>query len=397
MREERIGRWDCGRTWTLLVLSLSILLPGAPASGNDASAGTTGAEFLKIENGVRPISMGGAYTALARDVPGGLYWNPAGLGYLKANEASASYNAFYQDIVQGYAAYGHGFEDLGGLAVGLSYMSAGRQVQTEGNPNGGYTILGSFTPSAWVMSAGYGLSFMDDRVSAGAVFKHIDESFWANSQDRSNPDDTSSSVAMDVGLMARLFDGRLAFGAAYQNLGSPMRGYSLPALLRTGLSWESGPFSASLDVLMPSDDDMGYRAGVEYVILKTLSLRAGYNSTLNRNNSGSPGALNAGLATGIGLQVAGIGFDYGFVPYGDMGYSHRIGLSYRWGQTPPEGRRPAGGPQPSHTTGGTPAQGAATQCPKEAEISTLRLSADQEAARQKFLRADQLIAHGDYA
>ena len=43
-----------------------------------ADQGTTSAVFLKLEQGVRPIGMGGAYTAAADDV-NSIMWNPAGL------------------------------------------------------------------------------------------------------------------------------------------------------------------------------------------------------------------------------------------------------------------------------------------------------------------------------
>src|SRR5512133_2245620 len=127
MRTITIGR---------AALLLALLLGGAAPRAR-AGEGATAAEFLKVENGARPAAMGGAYAAAARDLSGGLYWNPAGLGFLDGHALEASYDSSIQGVSQGYLAYGRRVGALGGLALGLSYLDAGRQVQTEASPDGG--------------------------------------------------------------------------------------------------------------------------------------------------------------------------------------------------------------------------------------------------------------------
>jgi hypothetical protein len=53
-----------------------------------------------------------------------------------------------------------------------------------------------------------------------------------------------------------------------------------------------------------------------------LALRVGY-----RTGSDVDGL--SGLRAGLGLSWQGIGVDYAYAPYGKLGASHRISISYR--------------------------------------------------------------------
>jgi hypothetical protein len=367
-----------------LTAALALLLGGAVARAH-AGAGTTAAEFLRVENGARPAALGGAYAAAARDAAGGLYWNPGGLGLMRGQELSASYNAFAQGVSQGYLSYGGRFERLGGLALGLSYLDAGTQSLTEPSPDGGYRTLGSFTPSAWAVSAGWGRAFFDERLGLGAVVKELDETLWTGSGPQGDRDDGASAFALDAGVLARLLDRRLSLGLAYQNLGTRLGGYELPRQLRAGAAWESGAFTGVLDFVAPKDDGLECRFGAEYAFHKVLSLRLGFNSGLGRGDSRSSAALNSGFTTGMGLRLGSLGFDYALVPYGDLGQAHRVALSYRWGAGPaPSGERRA--PGASGDGGPMPAV-----CPDE---SARPATPEDEETRRRFEEIDRLVAAG---
>ncbi|HOW89587.1 MAG TPA: CsgG/HfaB family protein, partial [Elusimicrobiales bacterium] len=57
-----------------------------------------------------------------------------------------------------------------------------------------------------------------------------------------------------------------------------------------------------------------------------LFLRSG----LNFKNSDDLGIMGV-VSCGFGLRLRGIGFDYAFVPYGDLGVTHRLTLSRGFG------------------------------------------------------------------
>src|SRR5690348_6207186 len=62
-----------------------------------AAAQDTGAAFLKIGVGARPIAMGSAFTAQADDV-NAIGWNPAGLGRMQRSELSATHTEWLSDL-----------------------------------------------------------------------------------------------------------------------------------------------------------------------------------------------------------------------------------------------------------------------------------------------------------
>ena len=70
-----------------------ILIPGLVTMMTTASTaggvGTTGAQFLKIGTGARPVAMGYAFSAVADDL-NALYWNPAGLALQMDRQMTAN-------------------------------------------------------------------------------------------------------------------------------------------------------------------------------------------------------------------------------------------------------------------------------------------------------------------
>ena len=69
--------------------------------------------------------------------------------------------------------------------------------------------------------------------------------------------------------------------------------------------------------------------GVEDVVHEFLSLRAGYRAVYADTQ-----ILGlTGLSVGLGLQIQNLGIDYAYLPYGDLGTTHRISLNYAFGKT----------------------------------------------------------------
>src|SRR5471032_349554 len=87
------------------------------AFGQD-QVGTSGAAFLKIGPGARPVGMGEAFTGVADDIHA-IYWNPAGLGTLKHAEITGMHMQYFQSIQYEFAAFAYPTADRGtwGFAV----------------------------------------------------------------------------------------------------------------------------------------------------------------------------------------------------------------------------------------------------------------------------------------
>lgn len=133
----------------------------------------------------------------------------------------------------------------------------------------------------------------------------------------------------DLGFFLRL-PRSFSLGLAARNFGLFYQAdekFSLPSELGLGISWSSSRFAAVTDFLYPLDSRPNLRAGIEYLPLQQLTMRLGY-----RTGPADITSLgwNAGLTTGIGINLAGFSLDYCFASYGKLGPAHHIGVSFRF-------------------------------------------------------------------
>jgi hypothetical protein len=119
-----------------------------------------------------------------------------------------------------------------------------------------------------------------------------------------------------------------------QNIGSRIKfiekSYALPLSIRLGLSCRLGEkFVLALDGVAPIDNDPNVHVGCEYVldVIKSVAIafRLGYKTT----STSDLDALS-GLSAGLGFNIKGLNVDYAWVPYGDLGYTHRISLGIKF-------------------------------------------------------------------
>ncbi|MBI3297145.1 MAG: PorV/PorQ family protein [Elusimicrobia bacterium] len=297
-----------------LALALSLLLTLAPAA-RAAGAGADPFNFLFLDANARPVALGGAYTALADDANSLLY-NPAGLGALRGHEATFMHDQHFLGITQEYAAYA----SPKGWSVNVNSLDFGETTKTTyANPSGaGFGAVGLTDLAA---GAGYGRQFFE-RLRLGAGFKYIRESI---------ADLTATGYAFDLGVQhdPALLRG-LTLGAAIQNLGPSVRfqraSERLPLNMRLGAAYRFealGQRSAvALDVTKARSETPLVGFGVESVVGGVLPLRLGFTT---RNQAG------LGITFGLGWLHPRFGVDYAFVPYGELGSSHRMSVTVRWG------------------------------------------------------------------
>lgn len=144
---------------------------------------------------------------------------------------------------------------------------------------------------------------------------------------------TAFAVACDVGGMYKLMDDRLTIGAAAQNLGTKLKFEDeeevLPINIKVGCAYRiKKDWLLALDMNAPYDDEINLGVGLErsFKVTKDINIsgRAGYNTSLKNT-----GGLN-GLTAGIGSAYNGYCLDYAFVPFGDLGNSHRMSFGIKF-------------------------------------------------------------------
>ncbi len=299
-----------------LTLSALLLIAGANTawSFGSSSKGTSTAGFLKIGPGARAAAMGEAYSAVANDATA-LYWNPAALRQVKKNSISLMHADYLESSNYEYGAFAHTGSKFS-IGAGVQLMSAGTIT---GRDDSGLET-GGFSPKDMALTLGYAQEI--GSFSAGVAAKYI----------QSKIIDSAETGAVDLGLLSpKLVQEKLSFAFTASNLGGTIKydqkSESLPVLLKVGSAFDlTKAWLVSADLGFPKDNDAYGAFGTEYrlEIASELSIagRAGYNTRTSGDVDGFSGA-----SFGAGFNIKSLSFDYGFVPFGDIGDTHRVSLS----------------------------------------------------------------------
>jgi len=293
------------------------------AFSNDA-LGTTTANFLKNPPGARfeALAKGG----LVLNGADAMYYNPAGIAYfpIGAGNFSLSYETMLEAGYRSNMSYLKGLESGWVRGFGFLFYSAGEMDSF--NAKGDLT--GSFSSYDSAIQTTYAKDFEKFRIGANLKFLH--SKIYTES---------AQSVAMDIGII--MPDDRPGANTktdvaiAVRNLGFPMKigamSHPLPLEIAGGLVWD---YSPNLDILfegkLPVDHKPYLLFAGEYKVFSVASsnlfLRAGFNFK-NQDELG----LMGGFSSGFGIQIKNLVLDYAFVPYGDLGNTHKVTFSYGFG------------------------------------------------------------------
>lgn len=301
------------------------ILPDNPFS-NDAS-GTTAAVFLKNPAGARAQALGGSGLALSGAES--VFWNPAGLaGAVEENGKALTlgYERMLETSYRNTLGYAKSVKGLGVLGAGVIFVS---QSAMEGYSAAGDST-GGFKPYDMAVSGLFARRL--GRADFGLAVKFIRSKLF---------DESGNSAAADAGLIFRNaldLGGSMADVAlSVRNFGLPMKIGSqsdpLPLELGVGFLWHFySNFIIVLDGKAPVDHSPYLTAGGEWSVPFRGgwggALRAGYNFK-NMQDLGAMGAVSAGG----GIKFEAFNLDYAWVPFGDLGATHRITMGIKYGGT----------------------------------------------------------------
>lgn len=291
------------------------------------NAGKTSASFLKLGLGARAVAMGESYAGIADDIYA-VYWNPAGLNNLTKNEFSAMHAEWLQDIRYEYASLALRLDEksvcafsLGGLY--LSGMERRTILEKPEDSASSYTDI--FGASDFLAVVSYSTK-INESLTLGVNLKGILESLDIYS---------GFTAAVDAGALYQACP-NVKVGMVLQNLGPSLtirqQGYWLPLNIKIGVGFviPEWRLTGAFDINQPIDDFTKFSAGFEYNYENTIFLRTGYRYRWTDPDL----AQLSGLTAGIGLRLSEYQLDYAFVPFGDLGSTHRISFTVRFGQTP---------------------------------------------------------------
>jgi hypothetical protein len=305
----------------LLLITVTTMFLVAPAHAGDP--GTAVFTFLKIGTDARSTAMGGAMTGLA-DGLGAATYNPASLALAAPREVTASYVNWVLDIQGGSLAGAWAVGEKGRLGISAQYLDYGNFDSRDAEGN----TAPDFGASDLALGLSYAASF-GQNISAGITGRFISESI---------DNESMTGMAADLGLLYEFSDQRTRFGAAVRNLGGQTKAYAngakedLPIVLAAGASHHlrGTPILASVEVLKPSDDDVGGAFGVEVAATRQFSLRGGFNTLAGKIKTGSNSDKLAGISIGAGFQTDRLGVDYAFATHSELGDAHRFTIHTRF-------------------------------------------------------------------
>ncbi|MBU2574617.1 MAG: PorV/PorQ family protein [Elusimicrobia bacterium] len=282
-----------------------------------AGAGSSAFDFLRLDVGAREISMGGAAIAAGEGIYGSAY-NPAFLGDIRTNQAGFSYSSWlegisYQDFLFGYPA------SFGSLGLRLQLLGYGKID--------GFDAAGARTSDYSASDILVGLSYARHLpklgLSAGGTFKIAREKIESAQ---------ASAVLADLGVIYRPrrqdLWGDITFGLVATNIGPNVKfdrdPEPVPTAIGLGTSMKllDETLTFALDVGGPITQGVGLRLGAEYLILNILSLRAGYEPSIDEGS---------GVRGGVGFKIGRAQFDYAFLPAGELGQTHHAGITLYFG------------------------------------------------------------------
>ena len=305
-----------------------LLLGACRAQASDFtrnSVGTTGSEFLLMDQGARGIAMGGAFSAMTDDA-NSVYWNPAGLTRVPRLSATFMYSRYVQGVNYQSAYVASRLNDTSVIAGGWRYRDVGPIDHTDIN---GATI-GTFQPRDYVAEVGWAQSILDLSdsevdVTMGVVGRFMRSDYIAK----------ADGISGDIGIQSRFYTSRRSYDMSFvaQNLGKgqqfDQKRDPSPFQARLGAAMSVvKPLLVSIEAIMPANNIVHGALGLEYAMDLAPhvrgALRGGFNS-LTMDGLGTASALSFGW----GVNVGDLSFDYAFVPMGVLGTdTHRISVSF---------------------------------------------------------------------
>jgi len=320
------------------VLLIILFAANITYSGPRKKLGTSAAPELLIPVGSIGTSLSGSNMSSMTGVDA-IYWNPAGLAKLDANNAEVifSHVTYFADMKLEYLAGGAKLGSLGNLGFSIKTLNIGDiEETTELLPEGTGQI---FSPTYIIGNIGFARQ-MTDRIRFGTNIKVISENV-ANV--------SSTGFAFDFGIQYIGGQTGISFGIALKNLGPSMtfngpglekvveinglnyvqravlQSFDLPTNLELGIGYNlrlndkmNVNFSGAFQNSSFSSDE--WKLGLEYNYNSMFYIRGAVNYLPDKNEDESlfGPTFGAGLRYPFGSFI--LGFDYAYRILNEEGF-----------------------------------------------------------------------------
>ena len=254
--------------------------------------------------GTRPLSMGGAFIAVADD-GNTITWNPAGLPRLRRTEFTTTYADLYvMGITQSYIGIVRPFGDK--LALGLDWANVGFDDGELGYADNKLNFSFGYQPHKLF--------------SFGGTLKYIFKDMTLDGTSYGK----SSGIGYDLGLLISPLK-NLRFGIGVFDLGGTTVSYENKVTEKIlGQAFKLGIAYMPLDgFTIAMDIGDRYHTGVEYVLKNRIKFRAGV-----QKNRLEPEQILVPSA-GISIKFKSILIEYGYEDHTYLEPTHRFSLVFQ--------------------------------------------------------------------
>lgn len=315
-------------------LALTLLMGAyTPAQAQSEAGG----QVTLIAPGARADGMGRAWVAVADDA-NAIWWNVAGLAFVRGHRVGATYTALVPDLADdvnfSYLTYAQRVEGLGGIGGSFGYLSYGKSIATDVDG----TEIGEFTSYEFCPTLAYGTDLVPN-MGFGVALKLIRVDLAPDFVTLDGQEGQGTSFAADFGWLYKIPKWKSSMGATLSNIG-PNIAYidedqSDPLGRNVKLGVAFSPIETEVHRLLIAADATRYLlpgrtlaidvwdAGMEYEFNNLLALRVGYIS--------DPVGTIEAATYGFGIGYRGFHFDFANVPQSEfLERVNRFSAGYRF-------------------------------------------------------------------
>ncbi len=320
--------------------------------------GTTTANFLEIGYGPVGISMGDAYVSQVQNISA-VYWNPAGLAFMRNKEAIFMVQPWLVDVNTSFVAVGIPIPSLGTIALNIIHIGYGDMEVTTLQRQEGTGEM--FDANEFALTLSYGRA-ITEWFAFGAGLKYISSQIWHV---------TGSALAFDLGVIIKsdFFsptgqqnDG-MRIGMSISNYGTKLRydgidllnpidilpnengnyrdvpgqfrlsSWELPLIFRVGVAVKpivtgNQSITIAVDALHPNNNSESINLGIEYALnmpaFGKIFLRGGYKALFMESSEYGP-TIGAGFSMDL-LRNTSVRCDYAYRNLGLLGSANCFGV-----------------------------------------------------------------------
>ena len=301
---------------------------------------TCAANWLKIESGVKGVSMGGSQVASGSGISG-IFYNPASIAFTKSSEVYYSKSYYLAGISHNTLGYVTKISPSDYLGLYLFYLDSGEmEVTTVISPDGTGEMFNVLDLSVRFL---YGKQ-LTDRLRIGAAVKYFREDIYTAHM-QSLVIDIGSNF--DTGIYGFILGMSVSnFGPEVQYEGDALdvtvdddiavagklskitNKFPVPLTFRIGLSNDViGGDEESIHRLTFSADAIN---PIDYTVYGGIGAEYSWNNVAFIRGGTKLFHDTAGMSLGGGLKWSIFKVDYAYVNYGVLEETHQFGISLKF-------------------------------------------------------------------